>query len=84
LPIDANQDETRKQHLSSSVHRKRSTDINEWDQTFITVDQEMLFDIILAANYLDIKSLLSFFLYLIYCSHSSSSTVMLVARLLQI
>jgi hypothetical protein len=34
------------------------TDIGEWDQKFITVDQEMLFEIILAANYLDIKPLL--------------------------
>jgi S-phase kinase-associated protein 1 len=34
-------------------------EISEWDQRFIaTVDQEMLFDIILAANYLDIKPLL--------------------------
>ena len=39
--------------------RKRTTDIGEWDQKFITVDQEMLFEIILAANYLDIKPLLS-------------------------
>jgi len=38
--------------------RKRSTEISEWDQKFITVDQEMLFEIILAANYLDIKPLL--------------------------
>jgi S-phase kinase-associated protein 1 len=45
---DENQDES----------RKRSTDISEWDQKFITVDQEMLFEIILAANYLDIKPLL--------------------------
>jgi hypothetical protein len=45
---EASQDET----------RKRTTDISEWDQKFITVDQEMLFEIILAANYLDIKSLL--------------------------
>ncbi|KAH6894974.1 E3 ubiquitin ligase SCF complex Skp subunit [Coprinopsis sp. MPI-PUGE-AT-0042] len=45
---DQNQDET----------RKRTTDISEWDQKFISVDQEMLFEIILAANYLDIKSLL--------------------------
>jgi len=45
---EANQDET----------RKRTTDINEWDQKFINVDQEMLFEIILAANYLDIKPLL--------------------------
>jgi len=39
-------------------NRKRTTDISEWDQKFITVDQEMLFEIILAANYLDIKPLL--------------------------
>jgi S-phase kinase-associated protein 1 len=38
--------------------RKRTTDIDEWDQKFMDVDQEMLFEIILAANYLDIKSLL--------------------------
>ncbi|KAF7294804.1 mRNA-capping enzyme subunit alpha [Mycena indigotica] len=45
---DQSQDET----------RKRTTDISEWDQKFITVDQELLFEIILAANYLDIKQLL--------------------------
>lgn len=38
--------------------RKRTTDIEEWDQKFMQVDQEMLFEIILAANYLDIKALL--------------------------
>jgi len=41
-----------------SDSRKRSTDIDEWDQKFMQVDQEMLFEIILAANYLDIKALL--------------------------
>lgn len=45
---DSNQDEV----------RKRTTDINEWDQNFISVDQEMVFEIILAANYLNIRSLL--------------------------
>lgn len=54
---EANQDET----------RKRTTDINEWDQKFITVDQEMLFEIILAANYLDIKSLLCVALLYLLC-----------------
>ncbi|TIB02278.1 hypothetical protein E3P94_01058 [Wallemia ichthyophaga] len=43
---------------NSDEQRKRTTDINEWDQKFIQVDQEMLFEIILAANYLDIKPLL--------------------------
>ena len=35
-----------------------TTDIGEWDKKFITVDHEVLFEIILAANYLDIKPLL--------------------------
>lgn len=38
--------------------RKKTTEISEWDSKFIQVDQEMLFEIILAANYLDIKPLL--------------------------
>ncbi|RJE26022.1 hypothetical protein PHISCL_01624 [Aspergillus sclerotialis] len=38
--------------------RRKATDIDEWDQKFMQVDQEMLFEIILAANYLDIKALL--------------------------
>ncbi|KAG0045555.1 hypothetical protein BGZ83_009249 [Gryganskiella cystojenkinii] len=38
--------------------RKRSNDIEEWDMKFMQVEQEMLFEIILAANYLDIKPLL--------------------------
>ncbi len=54
---DQSQDET----------RKRTTDISEWDQKFITVDQEMLFEIILAANYLDIKPLLCVLCF--SCSH---------------
>ena len=41
-----------------SDSRKKTTDIDDWDQKFMQVDQEMLFEIILAANYLDIKALL--------------------------
>jgi len=41
-----------------SDSRKKSTDIEEWDSKYMQVDQEMLFEIILAANYLDIKALL--------------------------
>ena len=37
---------------------KRSDDISAWDQEFMKVDQATLFDLILAANYLDIKALL--------------------------
>lgn len=36
----------------------RNTEIDEWNQKYMEVDQETLFDIILAANYLDIKPLL--------------------------
>ncbi|ORY69765.1 Skp1 family, dimerization domain-containing protein [Pseudomassariella vexata] len=41
-----------------SDNRKKTTEIEEWDQKFMQVDQEMLFEIILASNYLDIKPLL--------------------------
>ena len=43
---------------NADENQMRTADIGEWDQKFITVDQEMLFEIILAANYLDIKPLL--------------------------
>ena len=43
---------------NADENRKRTTDIGEWDRKFIAVDHEMLFEIILAANYLDIKPLL--------------------------
>lgn len=37
---------------------KKSLVVEKWDETFLNVDQEMLFEIILAANYLDIQALL--------------------------
>jgi len=37
---------------------KRSDDIPQWDQEFLKVDQGTLFELIMAANYLDIKKLL--------------------------
>ncbi|CED82499.1 s-phase kinase-associated protein 1a-like protein [Phaffia rhodozyma] len=43
---------------NTDENRRRVADIQDWDAKFISVDQEMLFEIILAANYLDIKPLL--------------------------
>ncbi|RDW57732.1 hypothetical protein BP5796_12533 [Coleophoma crateriformis] len=40
------------------VNAREKTNVSEWDQKFVQIDQEMLFEIILAANYLDIKPLL--------------------------
>ncbi|KAJ1744490.1 hypothetical protein GGH12_000995 [Coemansia sp. RSA 1822] len=37
---------------------RRSDDISPWDEQFMKVDQEMLFEILLASNYMDIKPLL--------------------------
>jgi S-phase kinase-associated protein 1 len=37
---------------------KRTDDISSWDTEFLKVDQGTLFELILAANYLDIKGLL--------------------------
>jgi len=36
----------------------RLDNIKEWDKNFMKVDLELLFDIVLAANYLDVKGLL--------------------------
>ena len=38
---------------------KRTDDISSWDSEFLNVDQGTLFELILAANYLDIKGLLN-------------------------
>ena len=37
---------------------KRTDDISPWDKSFCSVDQATLFELILAANFLDIKPLL--------------------------
>ncbi|ODQ63444.1 E3 ubiquitin ligase SCF complex, Skp subunit [Nadsonia fulvescens var. elongata DSM 6958] len=43
---------------TNPANKIKNIDIDEWDQKFLAVDQEMLFEIILTANYLDIKPLL--------------------------
>ncbi|XP_058734528.1 SKP1-like protein 1A isoform X1 [Vicia villosa] len=48
-------------HVDAANSDGRSVDedeIKNWDAEFVKVDQKTLFDLILAANYLDIKSLL--------------------------
>nr|CDJ95769.1 SKP1 component domain containing protein [Haemonchus contortus] len=42
----------------SDNREKRTDDIPSWDMEFLKVDQGTLFELILAANYLDIKGLL--------------------------
>ncbi|KAG1491805.1 hypothetical protein G6F53_013039 [Rhizopus delemar] len=44
--------------ITEDNNETRNIEICEWDQKYIDVDQETLFDIILASNYLDIKPLL--------------------------
>ncbi|XP_034474564.1 S-phase kinase-associated protein 1-like [Drosophila innubila] len=39
-------------------NKKSTAEMKSWDDEFLKVDQDQLFELILAANYLDIKSLL--------------------------
>ncbi|KEH23694.1 SCF ubiquitin ligase, SKP1 component [Medicago truncatula] len=49
-----------KKHVDaeSSDEKPSEDDLKNWDAEFVKVDQDKLFDLILAANYLNIKSLL--------------------------
>ncbi|KAJ4825247.1 SKP1-like protein 1B [Turnera subulata] len=48
-----------KKHTSTSSENKE-TELKDWDTEFTRVDQNTLFDVLLASNYLDIKNLLDF------------------------
>ena len=41
-----------------SDEEARKLELGEWDTKFMDVDEQMRFDLIMAANYLDIKPLL--------------------------
>ncbi|KAI9081229.1 hypothetical protein K1719_036801 [Acacia pycnantha] len=50
-----------KKHVEAANSEEKKVsdeDLKTWDAEFMKVDQVLLFDLILAANYLDIKSLL--------------------------
>ncbi|XP_020209978.1 SKP1-like protein 1A [Cajanus cajan] len=49
-----------KKHVEATNNDEKPTDdeLKAWDADFVKVDQATLFDLILAANYLNIKSLL--------------------------
>jgi S-phase kinase-associated protein 1 len=47
-----------KYHVQARASGATAEDKNAWDAEFIQVDQRTLFDLILAANYLNIKGLL--------------------------
>ncbi|XP_059435568.1 SKP1-like protein 1B [Corylus avellana] len=49
-----------KKHVEAANPEERTSDedLKAWDAEFVKVDQATLFDLILAANYLNIKSLL--------------------------
>jgi S-phase kinase-associated protein 1 len=38
--------------------KEKTTEVSPWDKEFLSVDQSVLFELILAANFLDIKPLL--------------------------
>ena len=49
-----------KKHVDAAADKEKTPDdeLKVWDADFVKVDQNTLFDLILAANYLNIKSLL--------------------------
>ncbi|RYR60664.1 hypothetical protein Ahy_A04g017722 isoform A [Arachis hypogaea] len=49
-----------KKHVDAAASEEKPSDedLKMWDAEFVKVDQATLFDLILAANYLNIKSLL--------------------------
>jgi len=48
------------EYCKKHIDAASSDELEKWDAEFVKVDQNTLFDLISAANYLDIKSLLDF------------------------
>lgn len=46
------------EHTVKNSPRRTSNDINDWDRSFIDIEQSLLFELITAANYMDCKPLL--------------------------
>lgn len=70
-----------------SESRKKSTDIDDWDQKFMQVDQEMLFEIILVSFSLSFSLLMTFANvqhYRLQTTWTSNPSLTLAARLSRI
>ncbi|ODM87266.1 E3 ubiquitin ligase complex SCF subunit sconC [Orchesella cincta] len=58
IPIHAVNAETLDKHDAQGVEiAEFAPQVSAWDQSFLDVDQKTLFDLIIAANYLDIKGI---------------------------
>ncbi|KAL6211981.1 hypothetical protein ACLB2K_017204 [Fragaria x ananassa] len=50
--------ESKKDMIANFINPRRPSPLRAWEAQFVKLDQRLLFDLILAANFLDIKGLL--------------------------